>query len=69
MAHIKENDLMLAFYLASPPLQKEILHQYQHLTSGHCMKKNLLTFLEEKFSLELTKKSNNAQSNVPHFDT
>ena len=67
MAHIKENDLMLAFYLASPPLQKQILSEYQHQHSGDNIRKNLLTFLEEQFRPELTVDRNNAKRNRPHI--
>jgi len=49
MAHIKKDDLMVAFYLASPPLQKQILSEYQHQLSTNDIRKNLLDFLEERF--------------------
>jgi len=67
MAHIKEDDLMLAFYLANPPLQKQILSEYQHQYSGNNIRKNLLTFLEEQFRPELTMRRNSVKRTPQHI--
>ena len=71
MAHNKENDLMLAFYNASPLLQKQILNEYQHQIAQNNTRETLLSFLEERFRLELTMRQNSANKpkdyeNRPH---
>lgn len=63
MAHIKDNDLMQAFYLASPPLQKQILSEYQQQAAKNSIRKNLLTFLEEQFRPELTVRRDSVKRN------
>lgn len=67
MAHTKENDLILAFYHASPRLQKQILNDYQHQASSTHKRNNLLTFLEEQFMHELTIRRNSSIKNPSHI--
>ncbi len=69
MAHIKENDLMQAFYLAKPPLQKQILSEYQNQAAKNNNGKNLLVFLEEQFRPELTMRPNSVTENPQHIST
>jgi hypothetical protein len=67
MAHIKENDLMLAFYHASPLLQKQILNEYQCQSGDNTKRDILVTFLEKRFRQELTIRRNSTTNNSPHF--
>ncbi len=67
MAHIKENELMLAFYNASPPLQKQILNEYQCQSGDDTKREILVTFLEKRFRRELTIRRNSATNNPPHI--
>jgi len=67
MAHIKENDLMLAFYHASPLLQKQILNEYQCQSCNDTKRDRLVTFLEKRFRRELTMRRNSATNNSAHI--
>lgn len=53
MAHVKENDTMIDFYLCPTLLQKEILDKYQQLAANGKNRESLLNFLEAKFSAEI----------------
>jgi hypothetical protein len=47
MAHVKENDVMIDFYLCPSFLQREILHQYQSLSTDGNKRETLVDFLKE----------------------
>ncbi len=60
MAHVKENDVMIDFYLSPSLLQREILDQYQELAGSGKKRESLLDFLEERFITEISSKKANA---------
>lgn len=61
MALVKENDVMIDFYLSPTVLQKEILDQYQELAGRDRKRESLLHFVEERFITEIRSKSKSAR--------
>jgi len=59
MARIEENDVMIDFYLSPSLLQKEILNQYQQLGEDKRKEETLLTFLEDRFLMEIRSQGKN----------
>ncbi|MFT5701238.1 MAG: hypothetical protein ACI8ZB_004127 [Desulforhopalus sp.] len=53
MAYVKENDIMIDFYLSPSILQREILAEYQTLKTTNKNCESLVRFLEKKFKLQI----------------
>lgn len=61
MARIKENAVMIDFYLCPTLLQKEILEQYQELAQDGKDRETFLTFIEEKYLVEIRSNTSSNQ--------
>lgn len=57
MAHVKENDVMIDFYLCPTLLQKKILDTYQNLGTRGEQRESLLDYLEDQFITEIRSNS------------
>jgi len=53
MAHVKEHDVMIDFYLSPSLLQKKILDTYQDLGARGEERESLLDYLEDRFITEI----------------